>query len=286
MPSTTPSKIRKAKNVILTSPTMGGPTTSLSSRATEEHEASEAMSQETARFEPEGSKTIIQDTAGFEQERTRWPSRFLELPAEIRNLVYEMVTVQEDSIIMYCTYSYHKHYKNYDHDHHYNHAHADALAEKYQPAITRVSRQLRAKSLATYYSLNSFEINIENPNSVKAFIRWIRGVGAINASNVQHLVLHDPAGYEEGYSIDMDLYGGASAVKLSVMDDTCTFSRKEKKALWIPYAKCLRAIRKYRGESGLLTVTDLINIVTLNYRLHDGWEAWKATSDPLGKSLY
>ncbi|TKA76151.1 hypothetical protein B0A49_03725 [Cryomyces minteri] len=240
MPRTTPSKIRKAKNVILTSPTMGGPTTSLSSRATEEREASEAMTQETARFEPKSSKTTIQDTAGFEQERTRGPFRFLELPAEIRNLVYEMVTVQENSIII----------------------------------------------LAMYYSLNSFEINIENPNSVKDFIRWIRGVGAINASNVQHLVLYDPAGYEEGYSIDMDLYGGAYAVKLSVMDDTCTFSRKEKKALWIPYAKCLRAIRKYRGESGLLTVTDLINIVTLNHRLHDGWEAWKATSDPLGKSLY
>ena len=71
-------------------------------------------------------------------------ARILSMPAEIRGLIFEYVVTSE-VVVTYRLDSYSK----------------DSYTEATQPALTRVSRQIRAESLPLFYECNEFVLHTE-----------------------------------------------------------------------------------------------------------------------------
>ncbi|KXT18894.1 hypothetical protein AC579_3522 [Pseudocercospora musae] len=83
-------------------------------------------------------------------------SRLSALPAEIRNAIYEYVVTTEQAVTF----------------------RLDAFQQEYyapavQPALTRVSRKVRAESLPLYYECNEFVLHTESPKAEDAW-KWLR----------------------------------------------------------------------------------------------------------------
>lgn len=83
-------------------------------------------------------------------------SPLLELPAELREAIFELAVVSEKPIVTFKLDQYQK----------------DSYQEARQPAITRVSRQVRSESLPIYYDCNNFVIHTEGAKSDDAS-RWL-----------------------------------------------------------------------------------------------------------------
>ncbi|KAK4893552.1 hypothetical protein LTR27_008019 [Elasticomyces elasticus] len=75
-------------------------------------------------------------------------SRLLELPAELRNRIFELVVVKPQPIRTACCKPCIKDQNSW----------ADERLLPQQPAITRANRQLRAEVLPIFYGLNTFRI--------------------------------------------------------------------------------------------------------------------------------
>ncbi|KAK5124522.1 hypothetical protein LTR85_001739 [Meristemomyces frigidus] len=101
---------------------------------------------------------------------------FLDLPAELRNRIYEHVVVAADSGTIKIWSSM---------DAGYNGSHR-------QPAITMASRQLRGETLSTFYALNSFVIRLQPRNAWAAIIefhtnnlnKWLKAIGEHNIKDI------------------------------------------------------------------------------------------------------
>ncbi|KAK3657579.1 hypothetical protein LTR56_002354 [Elasticomyces elasticus] len=112
------------------------------------------------------------------------PLEFLDLPPEIRNLVYEYTVKQHDqcrgdNIVLWAGS------KGLALD-----AHAAA-----QPAITRVSWQLRHDTLSMFYGLNKFAV-LANYSHAAAIAdgssqacRWLRCIGAEKARMIKNFTV-------------------------------------------------------------------------------------------------
>ena len=102
-------------------------------------------------------KTISETTTGHAA-----PFRLLELPAEIRNYIYELALVEDSPIVI---------------------DPALKKAQASQPPLIRVSRQIRQETLSLFYSKNTFEFDISSKgyNAEEGHSLWIP------ASQVSHL---------------------------------------------------------------------------------------------------
>jgi len=83
------------------------------------------------------------------------PSALLELPAELRNLIYEYTLTAPDRLVLT----------------------NDTLPE--QPALTRTCRQIRSECLPMFYEKNQFRYYCRDFSRV-AINRWIDRIGTDN----------------------------------------------------------------------------------------------------------
>ncbi|KAM0721153.1 hypothetical protein Q7P37_003440 [Cladosporium fusiforme] len=83
--------------------------------------------------------------------------RLLELPAEIRELIFTFAVVPERPIVTFRLDRFQK----------------ESYEEASQPPITRVSRQLRREALPLFYGCNEFIVHTEDDKSEDAQ-RWFR----------------------------------------------------------------------------------------------------------------
>ncbi|TKA83340.1 hypothetical protein B0A55_00622 [Friedmanniomyces simplex] len=74
-------------------------------------------------------------------------SHLLALPPELRNRIYELVLVAENALIYYYYLSLHKNI-------------GSTVPQARQPALTRVSKELRHQALAIFYGQNTFDITL------------------------------------------------------------------------------------------------------------------------------
>lgn len=84
-------------------------------------------------------------------------SRLLDLPAELRTHIFELSVTSDKTIVTFRLDDYQQ----------------DTLQEATQPALTRVSRQLRHESLLLFYSCNSFVLHTEGTKAEQGY-RWAR----------------------------------------------------------------------------------------------------------------
>ncbi|KAK5687719.1 hypothetical protein LTS10_001859 [Elasticomyces elasticus] len=113
------------------------------------------------------------------------PLQFMELPAEIRNRIHEYTVshyqkwtlapgVQDDEIGFTG----------------WSDGHAAV-----QPAITKVSRQLRGETLQMFYATNRFVLDLEDIADVElvqgtfSAIKWLMAIGTVNAAHIKDLKL-------------------------------------------------------------------------------------------------
>ncbi|KAK4892304.1 hypothetical protein LTR27_009138 [Elasticomyces elasticus] len=122
------------------------------------------------------------------------PPKFLDLPPEIRDQIYACAlkyrerrlkgrpnefTIQLDEAYGPLKRSYPK----------------GQFHPVTQPSLTRVSRQLRTETLSMYYSINSFELRLDDA-SVKVkkveqmqALKWLAAIGASNAQLIKDITI-------------------------------------------------------------------------------------------------
>lgn len=87
---------------------------------------------------------------------TAWPEtprcRLLELPAELRDLIYDFALTSPKPLVTFHLDAYQK----------------DSYTHATQPPLTRVSRQLRYETLPIYYSSNAFVLHTEGAKAEDA----------------------------------------------------------------------------------------------------------------------
>lgn len=95
------------------------------------------------------------------------------LPAELREIIYQLVVTKDTNTI---TMLFHG-----------QRGDGDISAD--QPAISRVNRQLRAETLATYYGSNVFSAQVDNPADLGTAQRWLHAIGDVNVGRLRRLAL-------------------------------------------------------------------------------------------------
>ena len=97
--------------------------------------------------------------------------RLLDLPAEIRDTIFEFALTSEKSVVAFCLDEYQR----------------DSYQEATQPALTRVNRQIRQESLPIFYSCNDIVLHTDN-SKANDTQRWLACIGA-NLANLRRLSL-------------------------------------------------------------------------------------------------
>jgi hypothetical protein len=93
-------------------------------------------------------------------------SRLFTLPAEIRTLIFEFIVATSDQLVTFRLDPFQQQY----------------YTTAVQPALTRVSRQIRSESLPIYYACNDFVLHTESPKADDARA-WLQS----NAAHLQEL---------------------------------------------------------------------------------------------------
>lgn len=58
-----------------------------------------------------------------------------------------------------------------------------------QPAVSKVSKQLRAETLPVFYNSNVFLAELSDPDDLRTAKSWLSAIGASNVEHLRHLVL-------------------------------------------------------------------------------------------------
>ncbi|KAK3652162.1 hypothetical protein LTR56_005293 [Elasticomyces elasticus] len=123
--------------------------------------------------------------------------QFLDLPSELRNMIYELTVTTADQRVLYTGHI---------------HSWCDLVPyglkpahpwkiyptglDAHQPPITRVSRQLRNETLGMFYAANTFAIVLPGygwptaRRSVDVFLRWAKAIGADNRRAITKLYIY------------------------------------------------------------------------------------------------
>ncbi|KAK4898262.1 hypothetical protein LTR27_004269 [Elasticomyces elasticus] len=132
--------------------------------------------------------------------RTKWtrPSRFLGLPPEIRNLIYEYTITAKGTLYVgtYDFWSLSRYNLVADSGSQW---HEGRRAFRYptlpvQPPVTKVCRQLRAETLTTFYAVNSFAVKIaelDREDNANIFVQWSKVIGMANRQAISRLYICD-----------------------------------------------------------------------------------------------
>ena len=97
--------------------------------------------------------------------------RFLDLPAEIRNRIYEHALPQDAMLLLpgACTHQ--------------------SVTSAVQPALTRVCRQVRAEALPVFYAENCFVAHVHRFD-VGHFIHFMTAIGQEKRSMIRKVILY------------------------------------------------------------------------------------------------
>ncbi|KAK5714478.1 hypothetical protein LTR15_010660 [Elasticomyces elasticus] len=151
--------------------------------------------------------------------RTKWArlpqkapqmSRFLNLPPEIRNLIYEYTMTAKGTLFvqvrLYDFWSLSQYNLVVDScPHCYNKSSICQYATlPVQPPITEVCRQLRAETITMFYAVNSFAVKTEGPSreaNVDIFVRWSNAIGSHNRQAISRLYICDHKEPDRGKTV-------------------------------------------------------------------------------------
>ncbi|KAH9836893.1 hypothetical protein Tdes44962_MAKER08418 [Teratosphaeria destructans] len=101
------------------------------------------------------------------------PQGFLGLPVEIRDQIFELVVVrQQTTITMLSNYDCHR-----------------SEVSACQPAISMVNHQLRAETLPIFYSMNLFLAEVSDRTDLMTAKRWLEAIGDGNIRCLRRLAL-------------------------------------------------------------------------------------------------
>ena len=105
----------------------------------------------------------------------------MRLPPELRNKIYKLVSVSQDTI-------------NFEHLGHRLRGHTegiilhnDFLNVQLQSALFRVSKQTRAEGLALFYQYHCFLLSVEHGGCFLAITKWLRNIGPSWRTNIRYL---------------------------------------------------------------------------------------------------
>ena len=176
----------------------------------------------------------------------------LSLPTELRNQIYRLVVVVDednvggvarDTAICISPIPYRSHV-------------CDLTDWRYQPALTRVSRQVRAESLPVYYGENEFvafawfRTGKRFPVGGPDLEAWLRGMGSANMKLLHHCVVRGLWPRVTGVSVAMNLRfprsrSGTNAVR---MDE---FAWDDEHSCWAASLHHNRLVEQFETWVGL-----------------------------------
>jgi hypothetical protein len=97
----------------------------------------------------------------------------LGLPAELRQLIYELVVIKNRAIITMLG------------DQMYSQSGVSAC----QPALSMVCQQLRSEALRLFYRDNEFRAELTSTEDLQIAERWLHAIGVTNLRQLQHLTM-------------------------------------------------------------------------------------------------
>ncbi|KAK3626782.1 hypothetical protein LTR56_019600 [Elasticomyces elasticus] len=117
------------------------------------------------------------------------PLQYMDLPPELRNLVHQYV-------VDYYHYQYSLYKRTQSNEIGFSLVYS---FEAVQPAISRVSRQLRTETLAMFYATNRFVLDLTwmGVSKVEGWVllvgSWLTSIGAVNARHIKSFTIrYDP----------------------------------------------------------------------------------------------
>ena len=101
------------------------------------------------------------------------PEGLLGLPAELRDCIYALIiTKATNTITMLFDYR----------------CYTDEISAC-QPALSQVNKQLRRETLATFYTTNIFNAQLDNAADLATAKRWLQAIGDENVRHLRQLCL-------------------------------------------------------------------------------------------------
>ena len=139
-------------------------------------------------------------------------SLLLDLPPELQLIIYEMVVTQHEIFLLNqpCNSSYRKPQKKGQRyfEHYDEKLKEDEEAWKSgarqppkQPAITKVSRAIRADTLPLFYGVNIFRArycDLFDPKPLPDVVKWLRTIGPENRRSLRNFYFYDRSDVQDG----------------------------------------------------------------------------------------
>ena len=109
------------------------------------------------------------------------PFPFERLPPELRNEIYKLVSVSQDTFHFdYPDQRYRGHTEGII-------LNNDFLNIQRQSAVFRVSKQTRTEGLALFYEYHHFQLSVEHGGCFLAIVQWLRNIGPYWCSHIRYL---------------------------------------------------------------------------------------------------
>ena len=114
-------------------------------------------------------------------DKSHSPFPFERLPPELRNEIYKLVSVSQDTFY-------------FDYPDHRVQGHTegiilnnDFLNIQRQSAVFRVSKQTRTEGLALFYQYHHFMLSVEHGGCFLAIVQWLRNIGPYWSMHIRYL---------------------------------------------------------------------------------------------------
>jgi len=121
-----------------------------------------------------------------------------KLPAELRNVVYELAVARRRCIVWVHLYVVDERGElALEHEN-------NAI----QPALTRTCSAIRTEALPIFYELNTFILNLYDTNYAESACQWLRVIGKTNRNRVKEVLVLDREWKACGNAMDRNAIGG------------------------------------------------------------------------------
>lgn len=188
------------------------------------------------------------------------PFRFLDLPAELRNAVYELVVQGRD--------------RDADTKTPIRVVGGEFCIGYHQPNITRVCRQMRREALFVFYRENTFTFNFDCVmdwlHDHDFFAHWVEIIGHENARNLQTIKIASAPLHIESLTIECPQEFPCGTLRLVMgkecFENTWDLPERRQRSLWLLETFLLNGFETGDGEL-VVETENVLEVIDLLWRL-------------------
>ena len=202
----------------------------------------------------------IRRLKGFGSLQYTEPFRFLDLPAELRNSVYELVVQGRD--------------RDADTKTPIRVVGGEFCIGYHQPNITRVCRQTRREALFVFYRENTFTFNFDCVmdwfHDHDFFAHWVEIIGHENARNLRTINITSAPLHIENLTVECPQEFPCGTLRLAMgkecFENTWDLPERRQRSLWLLETFLLNGFEAGDGEL-VVETENVLEVIDLLWRL-------------------